>query len=118
MTIDEFYVSINGNYKEIKGRLSTEERIKRFLLKFLEIDDMDVLKNAWENDDYQNLFTYSNRIKGIALNLSFDSLADSTSKLIELSKTGTLKDKKSASEIYERCCQEYDLIEKNIRKIS
>ena len=48
MTVQEFYETTNGDYSEIISRLITEDRIKRFLLKFLNTEDFNELKKAWD----------------------------------------------------------------------
>lgn len=118
MTVNEFYKIIDGNYEEILSRLVTDERIHRFLVKFLETDDMNCLKKGWEENDRQKIFDYSHRLKGIALNLSLTNLAKYTSHLTELYRNNYPENPESGEEAYQKCCKEYELLISYIKKIN
>lgn len=117
MTIKDFYCEIHGDYQEILGRLATDDRIKRFLIKFLDTDDMSQLKEAWKNEDADRIFSYSHRLKGIALNLSLNNFANFASNLTEQYRDGSAKDFQMASQYFNQCCDEYELIAANIKKL-
>lgn len=118
MTVKDFYESIEGNYKEISDRLVTDDRIKRFLVKFLESEDMKLLKDAWQVQNSELLFMYAHRLKGIALNLSLNNFADFTSDLTELYRGGTPSDKAKAEEMYSKCVKEYTNLAEKIPQIA
>ena len=117
MTVKEFYEQINGDYQEIMGRLATEDRIKRFLVKFLETDDMTALKNAWNSNNAEQIFAFAHRLKGIALNLSLIDFAHYSSELTEQFRGGSVKDEQQAVDWYSKCVAEYEKIEKNIKSL-
>ena len=117
MTVKQFYEEIHGDYEEILGRLASEDRIKRFLIKFLETDDMTSLKAAWKDNNIEEIFGYAHRIKGISLNLSLSNLATYSSELTEEYRGGGPKDEQKAQEWYSKCVEEYEMIVANIAKI-
>lgn len=118
MTVNDFYNEIGGDYQEILGRLVTEDRVRRFLFKVLETNDVNLLKEAWSKEDPSQIFMYAHRLKGIALNLSLDNFAKYTSELTEQYRGGNVKDKNVANDYYEKSICEYEFISTKIKEIS
>ena len=71
MTIRECYDAMGGNYADVEGRLRTEERIKKFVLRVL-------------NDSSYELLCKSIEDRSICQNLSLDRLYESSNNLAEL----------------------------------
>ena len=46
MTVEKCYEVMKGNYKDVLSRLMTEERIKKFLIKFLSDPSFSELNSA------------------------------------------------------------------------
>ncbi len=74
MLINEFYEKIGGDYDNIKGRLCTDEIIKKFILKFPNERSYGELMAAVEANDLENALLAAHRMKGVVANLSFDKL--------------------------------------------
>lgn len=84
MKLEECYDAFGGDYQDVKGRLQTDERITRFLVKFLDDTSYEKLCNAFREENYEELFRASHTLKGISQNLSFVRLGESSSNLTEL----------------------------------
>lgn len=83
MTVKECYDIMRGNYEEAAGRLVTEERIKKFLLKFPNDLNFCVLCEALEARNMQEAFRAAHTLKRICLNLSINGLWESVNKMTE-----------------------------------
>ena len=65
MTVKECYDAIGANYEEIMGRLRTEERVKKFLLKVLSDKSYDLLIQSIEERNMEEAFRAAHTMKGI-----------------------------------------------------
>ena len=74
---------MDGNYEEVLSRLKTDERIKKFALKFLEDQSLQLLETSLETKQYDEAFRGAHTLKGISQNLSFTSLYTSSHVLTE-----------------------------------
>ena len=83
MTVEKCYELMKGDYKDVLSRLSTDEKIKKFLLKLTGDKSFVQLCNAMEGGDYEEACTAANTLKGLCKNLSITALAYSTSNLTE-----------------------------------
>lgn len=83
MTIEECYAAMNADFKEVKGRLRTEERIIKFILKFLDDKSYQLLIDSLENQNMEEAFRAVHTIKGICQNLSLTPLFVSSNALCE-----------------------------------
>ena len=88
MTVKEFYEKLGGNYEEVVKRLMKEERVVKYLNKFLDNTDLDNLDNFLEEKNYPEAFRTVHSIKGVALNLNLDPLAEVSSVLCEELRNG------------------------------
>ncbi len=84
MTVKECYEAMGANYDEVAGRLRTEERIRKFLLKFLDDKSYELLTTSVEGRDMKEAFRAAHTIKGVCQNLSLTSLYQSSSELAEI----------------------------------
>lgn len=89
MTLKECYQKMGGNYDEVFSRFRKEERVQKFVLKFLNDKSYELLCESLESENYDEAFRASHTIKGICQNLSFTRLYQSSYQLTEL-----LRDKK------------------------
>ena len=88
MTVKECYKEMAGDYDEAIHRLGSDERIIKYL-KILQRDtNFDFLCEAIAQNNLNAAFCAAHTLKGIALNLSLTSLADSTKELTELLRSG------------------------------
>lgn len=90
MTLREFYAAIGGDYEGTKARLSTDERIKKFALKFENDPNYNDLCRALAAGNVKDAFRAAHSLKGVCLNLGFDSLYRSASAITEILRAGSL----------------------------
>lgn len=83
MTLEALYQEIEGNYRSMAQRLRTEERIKKFVLLFLKDRSYQAFLEAWEQEDGEAAFRAVHTLKGVCMNLSFDSLYHVSSEMTE-----------------------------------
>ena len=84
MEIREIYEQMHGDYDSVLRRLRDDERIKKFLLRFVEYHYDEIIKNALEEKDYETAFRETHNLKGICANLSLDALGKSVEALTEV----------------------------------
>ncbi len=82
MTVQECYDKMGGGYDEVSARLKTDERIAKFLVRFLDDKSYELLcQNIQTNTP--EAFRAAHTIKGICLNLSLGRLFKSSNALTE-----------------------------------
>lgn len=91
MDIKQCYNSFGGDYEDAYLRLLSDERIERFLKKFVEIDDFGKMTAALSQKDYQEAFMRAHDLKGTSSNLGFTDLYKSSSTLCEALRGGVPK---------------------------
>ncbi len=84
MTVKECYDAIGANYVEIMGRLRTEEKVKKFLLKVLSDKSYDLLIQSIEERNMEEAFRAAHTMKGVSQNLSLTRFYHSSNELAEL----------------------------------
>lgn len=90
MTLEELYQETGGNYQEIMERLRTEERIRKFVLLFLKDTSYQTFLHGLEQGNTQEAFRAVHTLKGVCMNLSFDSLYQISSEITEFLREGNL----------------------------
>lgn len=90
MTLKEFYAAIGGDYEGTKARFSTDERIKKFALKFENDQSYNDLCRALSAQNVKDAFRAAHTLKGVCMNLGFDSLYRSASAVTEILRAGSL----------------------------
>lgn len=88
MTISEFYSKVGGDYQDALGRLMTDQRITKYLLKFISCTDLDDAVNAAKAQDWDALFRSTHNLKGVSLNLSLTALGKAASDVCETVRGG------------------------------
>lgn len=91
MTVKECYEKLGADYGEVIGRLMSDDRVKKYLLKYADKSELPALEDAMQKKDWDAAFSAAHNMKGIALNLSLTPLASSSSELCELLRGGTPK---------------------------
>lgn len=84
MTVKECYNAMGANYDEVMGRLRTEERVKKFLLKVVNDKSYDLLTKSIEEKNVEEAFRAAHTMKGVCQNLSLTRLYHSASELSEV----------------------------------
>lgn len=112
MNLEECYACLGGNYQDILKRLSTDELIIHFLIKFLSDESYDMLRMAIETSNYEEAFKAAHTLKGVSQNLSFHNLATSSGLLTEClrhSKNGMV-DKEQCMELFKQVTNDYNKV--------
>lgn len=109
MTVKEFYEEIEADYDDVHMRLLDDERIKRFLLKFLNDGSYSQLCKAVENKDINEAFRAAHTLKGVTQNLSITPLYNTANVLTEKLR--------NAREYSEDIDQMLDVIKEDYSKI-
>lgn len=88
MSLEECYLEIGGNYNEVLSRLMDEKRVAKFLLRFLDDQSFELLKNSLEAENFEEAFRAAHTLKGICQNLGFTMLYNSVFKITEALRGG------------------------------
>lgn len=83
MTLEALYEEIGGDYQSVSQRLRSEERIKKFVLLFLKDRSYESFLQAVEQGNPGEAFRAVHTLKGVCMNLSFDSLYHTASEVTE-----------------------------------
>lgn len=88
MTVKECYEQMNGDYDEVMSRLRKEDRVQKFVLKFLDDKSFDLLCNSLEANNGEEAFRAAHTLKGVCQNLSFTQLYHSSFEITEALRHG------------------------------
>jgi HPt (histidine-containing phosphotransfer) domain-containing protein len=88
MTVQECYEKMNGDYEGVSSRLLSDERVKKYLLKFVNAKDYQEMLDALEKEDYEVAFRMSHNLKGVSLNLGLTGLQKTSNVLCEALRGG------------------------------
>ena len=83
MTIHEAYEQIGADYDKAIGFLHTDERLMKYLKKFVQADCDRLIQAALKAQDYDTAFREAHNLKGICANLYITVLGKSASALAE-----------------------------------
>lgn len=83
MRVEECYAQMGGDYADTLGRLGNDERIRKYLEKFLKDQNFASLCTALDEKDCENAFVHIHNLKGICSNLGLAQLAKSSSILCD-----------------------------------
>ena len=88
MTLKECYEKMGGDYAEVSERLVSDERIAKYVVKFLEDPTYQMLCEAVETEDDKAVFLSIHTLKGISQNLGFGRLYEASHELTEAVRGG------------------------------
>ena len=88
MQLKEMFDKISGSYDGVMERLLSEERVIKFLGKFVNSPEYDNIVKAYDEKNYEDLFLHSHSLKGVALNLGLSKLGKSASELCDSVRHG------------------------------
>lgn len=83
MTLQELYDALEGNCEDMMERFGKEERIRKFVLLFLKDGSYAEFLRAMENDDVKSAFRAIHTLKGVCMNLDFQSLYEIVNTITE-----------------------------------
>lgn len=105
MTIQECYTALEGDYEEVLGRLYSEALVKKFVGKFLADQSFQLLESSLNAEDYDEAFRAAHTLKGVAQNLSFTRLYQSSHEITEALRT---KDYTLAAQLLSPVSRDYE----------
>ena len=88
MTAEECYKLAGGDYQAVIERVGTEERVVKYLGKFLKDGSYQALCEALERRDWKQAFTCAHNLKGMCVNLSLTGIGQAASELCEALRYG------------------------------
>lgn len=88
MTLQECYEKMGGDYADVLARLSKEERIAKYVVKFLEDPTYQMLCEAREAEDHKAVFLTIHTLKGVSQNLGFSRLYEASHVMTEAVRGG------------------------------
>lgn len=88
MTLQECYEKMGGDYAEVLARLTSEERIAKYVVKFLEDPTYQMLCEARETGDHEAVFRIIHTLKGVSQNLGFGKLYEASYEMTEVVRGG------------------------------
>ena len=88
MTLKEFYEKTGGDFEQVLARMLTEERVKKYVMKFLNDESLNKIKQALDDKNYKDAFLHTHNLKGVCLNLSFNGLLEPVVVLCEELRNG------------------------------
>lgn len=88
MTVKECYEQMNGDYDEVMSRLRKEDRVQKFVLKFLEDKSFELLCTSLEANNGEEAFRAAHTLKGVCQNLAFSQLYRSSFEITEALRNG------------------------------
>ncbi|MCM1257138.1 MAG: Hpt domain-containing protein [Clostridium sp.] len=106
MDLKEFYVRVGGSYDSIMGRLMKEDRIKKYVYKFIDDTSYETLCRSMEENNIEEAFRAAHTIKGLCQNLDFLTLFQSSNNMSEALRNGKAD---NADSILEQVKKDYEL---------
>ena len=95
MTLQECYEKMGGDYTEVLARLISQERITKYMIKFLDDPTYRNLCEVKEAKDSQAVFLQIHTLKGVSQNLGFGNLYRASFDMTEAVRGGVeLKDER------------------------
>lgn len=111
MQLRECYEALGGDFDSVKERIISEDRIMRFVIKFLADSSFECLKKCIEQEDYTEAFRAAHSLKGVCYNLGFQRLGDSASNLTEClrDKDRNQIDEALCNGLFQKVLQDYEV---------
>ena len=88
MTLQECYEKMGGDYEEVLARLISQERIAKYMVKFLEDPTYHTLCEAKAAEDHKAVFLHIHTLKGVSQNLGFGNLYRASYEMTEAVRGG------------------------------
>ena len=88
MNLKEFYESLGVNYDDILSRLRKEERIDKYLRKFIADTSYEKLCVSIQEQNYNDAFAFAHTLKGMIQNIELGPLIEPIEALVEDLRSG------------------------------
>lgn len=115
MDLKEFFKHVGGDYNEVISRLGKEDRIIKYLIRFVESDPLSEFDRALDDNNIEECFRTLHSIKGMCLNLGLGDLGKSSSRLCEEYRNGAPD--KDVTDLIEITRNDYKVTVDNINEI-
>ena len=115
MTVQECYEKMGEDYQEILSRFGSEAMVNRFAISFLNDPSFEQLKEGLEENDGEKAFRAAHTLKGICLNLSFDTLYKPCAEITEALRDGRITE--GCNTLFLEVEKEYNRLTKAVRSI-
>lgn len=113
MTLDECYQKLGGNYSDVISRLRSERLVHKFVLKFLDDGNFDLLRRSLCEENVDDAFRAAHTIKGMCQNLGFSRLEASVVPLTEALRAGSIPE---GRRLFEPVAEDYEITVNAIRE--
>ena len=110
MQVKECYAMMNGDYDDVIGRLVSDERVAKYIVKFLDGSDYDNIFKGLEEKDYMLAFRSAHSVKGMCLNLGIPSLAASSSAVCEELRPGDHAPEGDITPLIDKMKEDYEVV--------
>ncbi len=119
MILKECYDAFGGDYESVKLRITKDEMLKKFVLKFLSEPSYQNLCEALDGGNYEDAFRAAHSLKGVSANLGFARLEKSSSEMTELLRKSGEKqiDSDMTKQLLETVTGDYNAVIEAIRKL-
>ena len=85
MTVKECYEKLEGDYSGTMSRMMKEDRMKKFLLLFLQDTSYQMLCENMDKGDVDEAFRAAHTLKGVTINLGLSKLNRASFEIISAS---------------------------------
>ena len=108
MTVEKCYEIMKGDYRDVLSRLSSDEKIKKLLIRFSNDKCFVQLCNAMESGDQVAAASEANILRGLSKNLSITALTSAAGNFYEALR-GANRYGDSLEVLFKRMKKEYAL---------
>lgn len=119
MLLKECYDALGEDYEAVRQRISREETIRKFVIKFLSEPSYGNLCQSLESENYEEAFRAAHSLKGVSTNLGFQKLGNSASELTEYLRGSENKqiDREECGRLMECVSGDYETVVEAVRKL-
>lgn len=116
MKVRECYDMMGADYEDVIGRLLNDDRIKKFLARFVDSNEFDKLIRCIESKNFEEAYRCAHTLKGVCLNLGLKNFASSSEDLCEALKDG--EPKEDIRPLVEQVKKEHQLVMDCIKNLA
>lgn len=116
MTLEACYQEIGGDYQDVRTRLPSATLIQRFVVRFLDDPNFEILCREMEAGNREPAFRAAHTMKGVCANLSFARLQSSVGALTEVLRREQDTVPAEAAPLMEQVRKDYQLTADTIRR--
>ena len=110
MNIKGCYEAFGGDYDDVLARLSKEERVEKYILRFLDDQSFEQLKVALTEGNMELAFRAAHTLKGVAQNLSLTPIFEIDFELTETLRNYNSVDMDLAKAQFEKTQEAYNKV--------